>query len=137
MVEGKRLDRDQRLIVIHAQSGVEARPRGFVKHGIGGKRASRVDTLGNEHGDGGGNDGAVLIAEHAGFACMRIEASNRQPGPGETEAQAQIAGNNSSGLDDEFGRKLFEYFSKRQMDRHRDHRQFRRPQHHHRPQYLA
>src|SRR5215831_14844347 len=68
---------------------------------------------------------------------MRVEAGDRQARPGETEAPVQIAGHDSSSLDDEFDRKLFEYLSKRQVDRYRHHRQFRRPQHHHGPQHFA
>src|SRR5215471_1095119 len=111
MVECKRLDRDECLIVIHAQGGVIARPRSLMKHRIGGEWPLRVDAFVDKRGDGRGDDAAVFLAERAGFTGMRVEAGDRQARAGETEALTQIAGNNSSGLDDELDRKLFEYFS--------------------------
>ncbi len=47
-VEGERLDRDQRLVVIHAQRRVVARARGGMEHGVGGERPARIDAFGRE-----------------------------------------------------------------------------------------
>ena len=45
MIERERLDRDQRLIVIHRERRVVAAPRGGVKHRVGRKRPARVDAF--------------------------------------------------------------------------------------------
>ena len=46
VVEGQRLDRDQRLVVIHAERRVVGRARRCVEHGVGRQRPARVDALG-------------------------------------------------------------------------------------------
>ena len=43
IVEGDGLDRDESLVVIHAERGVVAGPRLGVEQGIGGKRAAGID----------------------------------------------------------------------------------------------
>ena len=45
MIERERLDRDQRLIVIHRERGVVAAPRGGVEHGVGRQRPARQNAL--------------------------------------------------------------------------------------------
>ena len=67
VVEGKRLDRDQRLVVIHAQRRVVGRARPLVKQRIGRQRAPRVDALGDELRDRRRDDGAVFLAERRRF----------------------------------------------------------------------
>ena len=46
VVEGERLDRDQRLVVIHAERRVVGRARRRVEHRVGRQRAARVDAVG-------------------------------------------------------------------------------------------
>ena len=53
MVEGQRLDRDQRLVVIHAERGVVGRARRRVEHGVGRQRPARVDAVGAQPLDRG------------------------------------------------------------------------------------
>ena len=85
VIEGQRLDRDQRLVVIHAQRRVVARARPFMKQRIGRQRAARIDAFGDEPRDRRRNDGAVLLAERAFFAGMRIEPGDGEPRPRDAE----------------------------------------------------
>ena len=71
-VESQRLDRDQRLIVIHADRAVVGPARGFMEHGVGGKRASDVDALGAQRCDGRSDDCLILGSERAVLAGMGI-----------------------------------------------------------------
>ena len=48
VVEGQRLDRDQRLVVIHAERGVVGLARRLVEHGVGGQRPARIDAVGDQ-----------------------------------------------------------------------------------------
>ena len=76
-VEIDRLDRDQRLVVIHAQRRVVAAPRRGVEHRVGGERPARVDAGGAQRGDRRRDDVDVLAAERAGLAGMRVEPGDR------------------------------------------------------------
>ena len=90
VVEGERLDRDQRLVVIHAQRGVVGRAR--ARRGTWCRRAavrarrcrrrrSRVDRRRDDRG--------VLVAERAVLAGMRIEAGDGEARAGDAEAARQ------------------------------------------------
>ncbi len=46
VIERQRLDRDQCLVVIHAERDVVGRPRPLMKHGVGRQRSDRVDAFG-------------------------------------------------------------------------------------------
>ena len=78
VIEGERLDRDQRLIVIHAQCRVVARARLGMKHGIRRQRPPGVDALGDQPRHRRRNDAAVLFAQRAVFAGMRIKSGDRE-----------------------------------------------------------
>ena len=84
-VEIERLDRDQRLVVIHAQRRVIAAPRLGVEHRVGGERAARVDAGGAQLGDRRRDDLDILAAERAGFAGMRVEPGDRDDRRGDAE----------------------------------------------------
>src|SRR3546814_3745699 len=45
LIKMQRLERDQRLVVIHAERDVISTPYALMEHGIGGKRAGDVDAL--------------------------------------------------------------------------------------------
>ena len=85
-----RLDRDQRLIVIHADRAVIGLARGVVEHGVGRQRSADLDALAAQDFDGGRHDGLVLGAERAVFAGVGIEAGHREARMGEAEAGLQI-----------------------------------------------
>ena len=136
VIEGKRLDRDQRLIVVHAQSGIVARARVVVEQRVGGQRPADIDAVGLEPRDGGRNDRAVLFAERTFFAGVGIEPGYGEPRPWNAEPAGKIARYDAPGLDHKLGRQMCEDFAQRQMDRHRHDRQLGRPQHHDRPRHL-
>ena len=89
MIEGERLDRDQRLIVIHAERRVIVRARPFMKHRIGGKRTPGIDPFGDEARHRRRDDRAILLAERTLFAGMRIEPGDREPRTRELKAREQ------------------------------------------------
>ena len=75
-----------------------------MEHGVGRQRAARVDALGAQLLDRRRDDGAILVAERAVLAGMRIEPGERQARPRDAEAVAQIARDDPAGLDDQLGR---------------------------------
>ena len=127
VIESKRLDRDQRLVVIHAQGGIVGRARPFVEQRIGRQRTPGIDAVGNEPRNGRGNDGAVLLAERAVLAGVGVEPGDGEPRARNAKPHGKIARHDASGFDHEFGRKMLEDFPQRQMDRHRHDGKFRRP----------
>ena len=133
VIEGERLDRDQRLVVIHAERDVVGLARGLVEHGVGGKRAARVDAVGDQPLDRGPHDQAVLLAERAVLAGMRIEPGDREPRARDAEAVGQVARHDAAGLEDQIAREVLRHVLERNVDRHRHDGDLRRPQHHHRP----
>ena len=85
VLEGDRLDRDQRLVVIHADRAVIGLARRGVEHGVGRQRSPDVDAFAAQRFDRRRDDFDVLGAERAVFAGMRIEAGYRKPRMGEAE----------------------------------------------------
>ena len=65
VVEGKRFDGDQSLIVIHRKHRVIGAPCRLMKQGICGKRSARVDTLRVEPLDRWTHDSHVLVTQRA------------------------------------------------------------------------
>ena len=106
VIERQRLDRDQRLVVIHRERRVVALARRLMEHRVGRQRAARVDALGHEPLDRGPHDRQVLLAERAFLARMRIEAGDGEARMRDAEAVAQIARHDAAGLDDEIGGEL-------------------------------
>ena len=88
VIEGQRLDRDQRLVVIHAHRHVVGRARPLMEHGVGRQRPERVDALGLQPRDRRRHDGAIFLAERAVFAGMRIETGDRDARAGDAETRA-------------------------------------------------
>ena len=131
-VEIERLDRDQRLVVVHAQRRVIAAPRGGVKHRIGRERAARLDAFAAQRGDGRRDDLDILASERAAFAGMRVEPGDRDDRPGDPEIADQRGMRHAPGMDDRGRRQFFDGRAQRQMDRHRHDAQLRPGQHHHR-----
>ena len=80
LIEIERLDRDQRLIVIHAQRRVIAFAGMRSEQRVGGVRAGYSQSLGPKRGDRRSNDCDLLAAHAAFLARVRIECGNRDPG---------------------------------------------------------
>ena len=137
VVEGQRLDRDQRLVVVHAERGVVGLARRLVEHGIGRERAARVDAVGDQPLDRRAHDQAVFLAERAVLAGVRVEPGDREPRMGDAETIDQIARHHPAGLEDQVACEPLRHLLERHMDRDRHDGHFRRPQHHHRPCRVA
>ena len=86
-VEVERLDRDQRLVVIHAEDRVVASRAPPWNIGIGGQRAGAVDALGaRAPRPPGAMIVDLLAADRAALAGMRVEAGDGKPRRGDAEA---------------------------------------------------
>ena len=66
------LDRDQRLVVIHAERRVVGRARGGMEHRVGGGGTTHIDAQGFEAVDRRLDDAAFLVTLGALFARMWI-----------------------------------------------------------------
>ena len=138
IVEGERLDRDQRLIVIHADRAVVSLARGFVEHGVGRQRPSGVDAFVAQRSRTAGATIALssVPSEPSSPACgLRPDSASR--GRERPKLLLQAVGHDARGRDDQLGRKLRDRLAQRKMDRHRHDGEHRRPQHHHRLRRLA
>ncbi len=92
LVEIERLQRDQRLIVIHAQRRIVALALARGEQGVGGMGAGDVDALGAQHGDCGGDDPRFLVADPALLAGMGIERGDGEARAGDAEIADQRHG---------------------------------------------
>jgi len=72
LVEIEHLDRDERLIVVHADRRVISGARLGVEHGVCRKRSARIDPGLAQQGHGGGDRVAVLAAYAALLARVRV-----------------------------------------------------------------
>ena len=128
-----RLDRDQRLVVVHARaprrSAAARRAWNMVSAGSG-PRASMPSA--RRVGDRRGDDRPVLgpIAPSSPACGLRPATASR--GRGDAEPLAQVARHDPAGLDDQLGRQRSGHRGKRDVDGHRDHGERLAPQHHHR-----
>ena len=84
-VEGQRLERDQRLVVVHGDGGVVGAARLGVEQGVGGMRTGHGQTLGGKLGHGGSDHVHLLAADQAAFAGVRIEPRHGDARPGDAE----------------------------------------------------
>ena len=69
-----RLDRDQRLVVVHAQRSIVVRTRTGVEHRVCGVRARDSPPFGSEGGNRRLNDLNLLAPEVPAFTGVGIEA---------------------------------------------------------------
>ena len=104
VLEGDRLDRDQRLVVIHADRAVIGLARGGVEQGVRRQRAANRDALGAQGFDGRRDDVEIFGAERAVLAGMRVEAGDDEARMGEAETGFQIPDHDAGGRDDQFAR---------------------------------
>ena len=80
MIEGERLDRDQRLIVVHAKSCVITRARGRMEHGVGRQWPARIDAEAFESLDRRTDHGQYPPVHRTRLPGMRVETGNGEPG---------------------------------------------------------
>src|SRR3546814_20687586 len=76
----QRLERDQRLVVIHAERDVISTPYAPMEHGIGGKRAGDVDAFRPKLFHCGNADVDFLHSPCSILPALRLEASYDEPG---------------------------------------------------------
>ena len=97
-VEGEEFERDQSLVVIHAEDAVEFPGHGAMENGVRRVRAGEV-TLAGELFDGGGDEVFFLLAELSVFAGVGIESGYRDAGRA-SEAALQKGVEQFPGADD-------------------------------------
>ncbi len=83
------LDRDQRLIMIHAERGIIGLARLGVKHRVSRQRTADVDSCSPQLGDCRLDDLDLLAPETARLACMRIKPGDGENRSGYTEILPQ------------------------------------------------
>src|SRR3974390_1503003 len=84
-VEGEGLDRDQRLVVIHAERHVITGARALVEQRIGWQRPKSVNPLRLQPRDCRRHDSPILLTERAALTGMRIEAGDSDAWPRDAE----------------------------------------------------
>ncbi len=103
IIESDGLDRDQRLIMVHAQSRIIAATRSRMKQCVGRQRTAHGDPQCTQLLDGWPYDVRFLVADGPVFSGMRIETGNRKARSADAKTLSQIARNNPAGPDDEVG----------------------------------
>ncbi len=104
-VEMQCLERDQRLVVIHAQGRVVAGASFGVEHGVGGHRSGHLPALGTKRVDRRLDQLDLLAAERAAFAGMGIERRHREARLGDPEIALQAAQGGTAARFDQVGAK--------------------------------
>ena len=118
-LEGEEFERDQSLVVIHAEDAVEFPGHGAMENGVRRVRAGEV-TLAGELFDGGGDDLFFLLPELSVFAGVGIESGH---------GDARVAGQSPlqkgveqfPGADDFFGAEQAGHLAQGQVRGGQDH----------------
>jgi hypothetical protein len=77
--EVHRLDRDQRLVVIHAEDRIVGGARRGMEQRVGGRGPPRIDAVALQHLDRRRDHAAFLVAHRALLAGVGIEGRHREP----------------------------------------------------------
>ncbi len=137
LIEAERLQRDQRLVVIHGDDGVIAAPRRGVKQRVGRVRPRHRQTFGTQVGDGR-RDRLDLLAAHGAFlAGVRVEPSDGDARGGNAEVALQRRVGDARRLEDQRARDRLRHVGERAVHGERHDAQLVRGEHHHRPVVLA
>ena len=131
-VEGERLDRDQRLVVVHRDDRIVGLARLGVEQGIGGMRSRDRQPFRQKRRDCRTDDGLVLAPDRACFARVRIETGHRDAWLLDAEILDQPGMHDAHGFEDEVTGYHRGDGREGNVDRQRHHAQFDRGQHHHR-----
>lgn len=107
VVEIEEFERDESLVVIHGDDGVEVTAGGVAEHGIGHGGAGE-DRIGRgvQTFDGRLDEARFLIAEGSVFAGVGIEAGNGDARPGDAAAFEETGGEVSDAFDAFGGEKV-------------------------------
>ena len=119
MVERERLDRDQRLVVIHRERDVVGGARDRMEHGVGRDRPAGVDAVGDQAVDGRFDDIGVFATQRAVLAGVRVEPGDGEARPGDAEAILEVARGDPPRGDDQIAIQFGRHLGERQMDGHR------------------
>ena len=98
LIKIKRFDRDQGLIVVHADGHVIGCARACMKHRIGGQGAAQVKPLGAQILQNGRDDAGFLISHAPFFAGVWVQARNRDTRGVNFKLVAQCGMCNANGL---------------------------------------
>ena len=128
----QRLERDKRLVVIHANRNIVAGASRLREHGIRRPRPGGVDASGAQGRNCRGDQGLLLGAQRAGFPGVRVQPGYREARRADAELIAQRRVRDDRGRDDAVGGELIQCLAQRNVDRDRDNAQRWRRQHHHR-----
>src|SRR6185295_20245441 len=85
LLEVQRLDRDECLVMVHAQGCVVVGPGTRMKHGVGGVGTGYSPAFGGKGSDRGFDDVDLLASELPRFTRVRVEAGNGEPRLGDPE----------------------------------------------------
>ena len=131
-VEVQRLQRNQGLIVIHAQRSIIAFACAGREQRIGRMRATGVDPLVAQCGDCRRDRRDLLGPEATVFACVRVEPCNCETRLRDSEIALQRRSDDARAAHDQVSSEHVRHIGERDMygDRHRP--QLRPGQHHHR-----
>ncbi len=136
-VEGQRLDRNQRLVVIHADRGVIGFPRLGVKHRIGGKGPAGDETPRGQAENRRRDNVDVFPAQGSVFAGVRVEAGKGQPWLGYAEIPAQRLPDDGADFHEIIGGEQRGDLRQRDVNGGGHNGEFARPDHHHRAAFAA
>src|SRR5262249_44829767 len=91
LLKGERLERNQRLLMIHEDRRVVTGARGTMNHGVGRMRPGHVEILAASRLDRGLDDVDLLAAKASLLSGMGIEPAHRKPRPRDAKKPTEIA----------------------------------------------
>ena len=138
VVERQRLDRDQRLVVIHAERRVVGRaraPRGTCVSAGSGPRASMPSA--RSRAIAGRDDARSSSPSAPSSPACGLSPATASRGRAMPKRAARSRATIAAGLDDQVAWSALRHLLERHMDGDRHDRELGRPQHHHRLHRLA
>src|SRR6516165_754854 len=126
------LDRDQRLVMVHAECRIVGSARLGMKHRVGRDGTARVDPCGAQLGDSRLDDLDLFAPQTTGFARMRVEPGDRENRSGDPEVPPQRRLGDAACMKNRRGAELPDRSAQREMNGYRYDTQPRADEHHHR-----
>ncbi len=136
LLEGERLERHERLVVIHADGRVVGRAGACMEQRIGRMRPGDVEALRPRRFDRRRDDVDLLAAQASVFAGMRVEAGDGKARAPQAEIAAEIARRDLDGGEDQILGQQARDVLERDVDGDRHHFERGACEHHHRMQGL-
>ena len=130
-IELQRLERNQPLIVIHRDRGVEIKRVGLAdERGVGRERAVGVDAFALRAPNRGRDHADFLVAEHPAFTGMGIQPEHGDSRMGDAERDAQVRREQANRIEDVALRQCSRDFCKSHVRSHQRDRQLAAREHH-------